>query len=470
MADIFISYAPEDRVAARALAEALEAAGWTVHWERRPVHAGAGFSAAEQRELAAARHVIVLWSRSSADSGWVRDEADAALKQGKLVPVLLDHVDLPPEFRTRQTADFSAWTGDRRDPALERLVSELAHGGRTDLPTAGAGGIVKRVWELLRPRAKKTKKAKPAVTRAPAPVGAEPPPAPAAAAPPEPAAASPQPEPVLLGVSAPRRVEPGAVFSARFVAYVEALEERVREQLKELGGDEAQSALGIAPDRAARWKVGTPVTVRLEAGPHIGVQPAERTFEWSGRQNLVSFSLTVAPDAPAARTQLRFSAYIEGLQVAFIPLDIAIAQAPDAERATASARPPATAFASYSSLDAQNVALCLSALSRWDEGLKVFMDCLDLTPNQAWQKELERVIPQQDAFFLFWSANSIKSKWVDWEWHHAAAKKGIEAIRPFPLDDPAIAPPPPELAHLHFRDRFMMAREALARVAERRKQ
>jgi hypothetical protein len=60
---------------------------------------------------------------------------------------------------------------------------------------------------------------------------------------------------VFLGVSAPRRVEPGSVFSARFVVYIEVLEERVRQQLKELGGEEAQSALGIAPDRAARWKV-----------------------------------------------------------------------------------------------------------------------------------------------------------------------------------------------------------------------
>lgn len=95
------------------------------------------------------------------------------------------------------------------------------------------------------------------------------------------------------------------------------------------------------------------------------------------------------------------------------------------------------------------------------------MDCLDLKPNEPWRQELERVIPEQDALFFFWSANAMKSTWVNWEWRHAAAKKGVDAIRPFPLDDPAVAPPP-ELQHLHFRDRYMMAREALARVAERR--
>jgi hypothetical protein len=258
------------------------------------------------------------------------------------------------------------------------------------------------------------------------------------------------------------------MFSARFVAYIQVLEERVRQQLNELDGDEAQSALGIAPDRAARWEIGAPVAVRLEAGPHISVRPPEASFEWSGRHNLVSFSLTVAPDAPAVRTQLRFEAFIEGLPVAFIPLDIAIGQRTDSSRVTRSTRPHATAFASYSSLDAQAVTLCLSALSRWDAGLKIFMDCLDLKPNEPWRNELERVIPEQDAFFLFWSANAMKSKWVDWEWRHALAKKGIDVVRPFPLDDPAVAPPPQELQHLHFRDRYMMAREALARVAERR--
>jgi hypothetical protein len=35
MADFFLSYANEDRQRAAALARALEAADWTVRWERR---------------------------------------------------------------------------------------------------------------------------------------------------------------------------------------------------------------------------------------------------------------------------------------------------------------------------------------------------------------------------------------------------------------------------------------------------
>jgi hypothetical protein len=432
-----------------------------VWWDRK-LQAGKTYASVIESEIEKADCVLVLWSKASISSRWIRDEANEGLEHGKLISVLVDPVGPPMGFRAIHAENLSAWTGDHHDPSLERLIADISHvippRPDPDRPRAAASipsrpapaarsGRMKRIWDLLLPRDREK------------PVQESAPPAPPA---------PPAPEPVLLGVSAPRRVEPGGMFSARFVAYIQVLEERVRQQLNELDGDEAQSALGIAPDRAARWEIGTPVTVRLEAGPHISVRPPGASFEWSGRHNLVSFSLTVAPDAPAVRTQLRFEAFIEGLPVAFIPLDIAIGQRIDSSRVTRSTRPHATAFASYSSLDAQAVTLCLSALSRWDAGLKIFMDCLDLKPNEPWRKELERVILEQDAFFLFWSANAMKSKWVDWEWRHASAKKGIDVIQPFPLDDPAVAPPPPELQHLHFRDRYMMAREALARVAERR--
>jgi TIR domain len=425
----------------------------------------------------------------------VRREIATALTTGiPVVPVLVEGAkmpaaaQLPQEIRglvLRQA--FQVVPGGNGN--IGQLLDQIS--ARSTSPPAPAPksvqGIIRRAWHtistIVRPESQ-SGSSPPAGSpdpRAPrpAPKRARPvPPAPAAAAPPEPAVvpsaaqssvpAEPEVAAVLLGVSAPRRLAPGETASARFVAYVEALEERVRKQLEELGGDEERSALGISPDRAARWKVGTPVTVRLDGGPHISVRPAEASFEWNGRSNLVSFALAVVPAIPARHVQLKFEAFIEGIPVAFIPIDVAVAQAADPTPATVSGRPATTAFASYSSLDAQQVALCLSALSRWDAGLTIFMDCLDLKPNEPWRRELERVIPKQDSFLLFWSANAMKSKWVDWEWRHASATKGIDVIRPFPLEDPAVAPPPMELEHLHFRDRYMMAREALARIAERR--
>src|SRR5262249_54574634 len=85
--------------------------------------------------------------------------------------------------------------------------------------------------------------------------------------------------------------------------------------------------------------------------------------------------------------------------------------------------------------------------------------CLDLTPNERWQRELERVIPAQDAFLLFWSTNAMASASVAWEMSVAETSRNIDYIRPMPLESPDIAPPPEKLKHLHFGDRYLYARE-----------
>jgi len=275
---------------------------------------------------------------------------------------------------------------------------------------------------------------------------------------------------VLLGVSAPRRAAPASTFTARFVAYVEELEAVVQRQLRELNRDVEggpHTVLGLTPDREAQWRIGAPVTVRV-SGAHLRAESSTRTFEWNGRQNLVSFVIAVEPTAPACTIALCFEAFIEGISVAFIPVTLAIGPeggAPEVEMVRQPLR--SSAFASYASDDAPQVALCLSALQRWQPGLDIFMDCLDLTPNAAWQHELERVIPSKETFLLFWSVNASQSPWVAWELGQAKASKGLEWIRPMPIDDPAIAPPPDDLKHLHFGDRYLIAREALRRRQDR---
>jgi hypothetical protein len=282
----------------------------------------------------------------------------------------------------------------------------------------------------------------------------------------------PSTDPVLLGVSAPRRAAPGATFTARFVAYVKTHEEAVKTRLHQLDADpeglNVQSVVGLSPDRGGRWVIGTPVTVRA-SGNQLRVKPDIQSFEWNGAENLVSFVIAVAETAPHGTTQLCFEVFIEGVPVAFIPLNVAIASASaPGDLVTATARPLSSAFASYASKDAPNVALLLSGLTRWDRGADIFMDCLDLTPNEHWRHELERVIPTKDVFLLFWSINASKSPWVAWELQHARSTKGLDWIRPMPIDDPDQAPPPEFLQQLHFRDRYLIARQAFLRLDERR--
>jgi hypothetical protein len=155
------------------------------------------------------------------------------------------------------------------------------------------------------------------------------------------------------------------------------------------------------------------------------------------------------------------------VSVAFIPMTLTIGEHEATSELDLKSEPVAsTAFASYASGDASLVAACLSALKRWDPDLEIFMDCLDLTPNSEWQRELQRVIPTKDAFLLFWSVNASRSRWVAWELQHAKATKGLGWIRPMPIDDPHLAPPPDDLKHLHFGDRYLIARQAFLRRAE----
>lgn len=61
MADIFISYAREDFSRAELLAKTL-ASRWSVWWDKE-VTIGRRFPAEIDRELAAAKCVVVLWSQ-----------------------------------------------------------------------------------------------------------------------------------------------------------------------------------------------------------------------------------------------------------------------------------------------------------------------------------------------------------------------------------------------------------------------
>jgi len=266
-----------------------------------------------------------------------------------------------------------------------------------------------------------------------------------------------------MGVSAPRTARAGSTFIARLAVYVERRENSVAEKLR-LANPAALTLLGITPDRMLRWQIGTPVTVRV-GGVHLEVDQAERSFEWSGSENILSFLVRVATDTPPIMTQLCFEVFIQGVPIAFVPIDLSVGNDSESkDLTTTNVHLPSTAFASYASADASIVAACISALHRWDNALDVFMDCLDLTPNESWQRELESVIASKDVFLLFWSVNAMRSKWVQWEYETAKATRGLQQIRPMPLDDPELAPPPPELGHLHFRDRYMMARQAFLKI------
>jgi hypothetical protein len=125
MADVFLSYSSDDRTRAQRIAAALESRGWSVWWDRKII-AGDEFDRTIERELDAARCVVVLWSHAAILSEWVKTEAAAAADQGLLVPCMIDAVKLPLEFRRRQTADLTSWDGDVEHPGWQTLADGIA--------------------------------------------------------------------------------------------------------------------------------------------------------------------------------------------------------------------------------------------------------------------------------------------------------------------------------------------------------
>jgi hypothetical protein len=105
MADIFLSYAREDRKPIALLAREFERLGWSVWWDNN-ISIGKPFGREIESALASARCIVVVWSDRSVNSDWVRAEAFEGLNRGILVPVLLRTCIAPLPFRTLQTADL----------------------------------------------------------------------------------------------------------------------------------------------------------------------------------------------------------------------------------------------------------------------------------------------------------------------------------------------------------------------------
>ncbi len=125
VSDVFLSYAAENRSAARTIAEVLQRRGLTVAWNWDQLDADAAVEATE-RELDAARCVVALWSEAAAASGWVEPEALAGLRGAGLVQAHLDGVKIPRRLRRAATVDLTGWDGSRVAPDLERLVDAVA--------------------------------------------------------------------------------------------------------------------------------------------------------------------------------------------------------------------------------------------------------------------------------------------------------------------------------------------------------
>jgi TolB-like protein/tetratricopeptide (TPR) repeat protein len=142
MGRIFLSYARKDRGFAERLARLLEQAGHEVWWDHR-IDGGDEFAAEIEAELDKANAVVVVWSKTSVKSRWVRDEAASGGDSGRLIPVSIDGVRPPMGFRQFHTIDLAGWKGGARDARTAELVRSVSHridGIAAAIPASAASG------------------------------------------------------------------------------------------------------------------------------------------------------------------------------------------------------------------------------------------------------------------------------------------------------------------------------------------
>ena len=124
MADIFLSYATEDRATAGEVASQLEALGFSVWWDRK-IPAGKTWRQVIESALNEMGCMVVLWSSSSLASTWVSEEAEEARMRDRLVPALIEAVLPPLGFRGIQAADLVGWDGSAEAAGFRDLVAGI---------------------------------------------------------------------------------------------------------------------------------------------------------------------------------------------------------------------------------------------------------------------------------------------------------------------------------------------------------
>jgi TolB-like protein len=124
MTDIFLSYSRDDQIIARRFAEGFEREGFTVWWDQT-LRSGENYDQVTERALREAKAVVVLWSKKSVESRWVRAEATTADRGGTLVPAMIESCDRPIMFELKHTAELTHWKGDPDDRSWLAFVGDL---------------------------------------------------------------------------------------------------------------------------------------------------------------------------------------------------------------------------------------------------------------------------------------------------------------------------------------------------------
>jgi hypothetical protein len=259
---------------------------------------------------------------------------------------------------------------------------------------------------------------------------------------------------VQCTVFAPARVAPGDSLLVQAFAHLPHAADEAARFAREFDDVAVRRVCRFLEKLVAR---GSRLTFELAVSGAVVHDPVAH-LGWQGRTDLVQFAVDVPADRAAGTLFGRLTVSQDSVPVGQLLFKLTVqagaagVHLPVGEAARRFTR----AFVSYASADRTRVLARVQMLAPL--GIRYFQDVLDLEPGSRWDRELYRRIDECDLFLLFWSRAARESEWVLREVRYALARQGAEGldpptIIPIALDLPADAPPPPELAHLHFADR-----------------
>lgn len=121
---VFIAYKREEASKAQELRNSLTREGFSVWWDAE-IQCGQEWAQALDDAVRDAACVMVLWSKRSISSPWVRHEASQAIARRVYLPCRIDLVPLEPPFERIQASDLIEWQGDRAHGGFRNMIARL---------------------------------------------------------------------------------------------------------------------------------------------------------------------------------------------------------------------------------------------------------------------------------------------------------------------------------------------------------
>ena len=256
---------------------------------------------------------------------------------------------------------------------------------------------------------------------------------------------------VHFTLTGPIVLAPGTAHELQFWLHIEQQRAAVLQAASLLQGLPL-SELAVKSEGPYPLQRGSRISVRLQING-LTCSDSHKWITWTGEIGNTTFVVEVPLGASQRAYPGRASIRLNGCEIARMSFLVRVGAANlKVEEIPSQTKSHRSAFASYASEDRAEVLSRVQGMEAAYKGLDVFVDVVNLRSGQNWERELAEQISKADVFYLFWCCHAMKSEWVAREWHWALAAKGQQFIDPVPLQGPALAPPPNELAAKHFND------------------